>query len=209
MLRYPFIFTVMLLVCGCMTTTVELPTTQFPVPLMEKLPLRMGLYLPEPLLAYEFSEDLGEAGKFEIEIGDAQQAMFVNLLSGMFDQVIEVDSATPATPLTDAILVPNIAEMQFSTPQQTRTDYFEVWIRYQFQLFSPDGTVIAEWPLTAYGKANTQNYMLASTAPTLRQAAMNACRDAMAFFTVQFHTVPPIRQWLTVAVPQGERRSGT
>jgi hypothetical protein len=44
---------------------------------MEKLPVRMGFYLSEALLNYQFREDLGEAGAFEIEIGDAQQAQIV------------------------------------------------------------------------------------------------------------------------------------
>lgn len=200
MSRRIIVLSLALLQAACMTTKVELPTNQFPVPLMQKLPISMGLFLPEALRTYQFREDLGDAGAFEIEIGDAQQAMFVNLLTGMFDQMAQVDSVS-ADAGVDAILVPNIAEMQFSTPQQTRTDYFEVWIRYQFQLYSPDGTLLADWPLTAYGKANTQNYMMGSTSPTLRQAALNACRDAMAFFTVQFRTVPAVQQWLQATLP--------
>jgi hypothetical protein len=187
---------------GCMTTNVEVPTTQFPVPLMQQLPVRMGLFLPEELRNYEFRQDLGDAGVFEIEIGPAQEAMFTNLLTGMFVKVVQAsDPVTYDTLGADAVLVPRIAEMQFSTPQQTRTDYFEVWIRYDMQLYDQDGSVLAQWPLTAYGKANTQNYLLASTSPTLTQAALNACRDAMAFFTVQFQSVPGVAQWLQTTTP--------
>jgi hypothetical protein len=213
MLRYPFIIGFTLLLSACMTTNVELPVTQFPVPLMEKLPVRMGFYLSEELLTYQFREDLGQNGTFEIEIGEAQPTMFQNLLTGMFAQAIRVDSTAVPAGLVDAVLVPSIAEMQFSTPQQTRTDYFEVWVRYQFQLYGTDGTLIGDWPLTAYGKANTQNYMLSTTAPTLRLAAFNACRDAMAFFTVQFRTVPVVQQWLKAtlqpATPVSAGNSGS
>lgn len=194
--------TLTVLLSGCMTTNVEVPTTQFPIPLMQQLPVRMGLYLPEELRSYEFRQDLGDAGVFEIEIGPAQEAMFTNLLTGMFSEVVaSADPTTFDTLEADAVLVPRIAEMQFSTPQQTRTDYFEVWIRYDLALHGQDGTVVARWPLTAYGKANTQNYLLASTSPTLTQAALNACRDAMAFFTVQFQTLPGVQQWLQATIP--------
>jgi hypothetical protein len=187
---------------GCMTTNVEVPTTQFPVPLMQQIPVRMGLFLPEELVNYEFRQDLGDAGIFEIEIGPAQDAMFTNLLTGMFAKFVRASDPTTYDTLgADAVLVPRIAEMQFSTPQQTRTDYYEVWIRYDIQLYDQDGTVLAQWPLTAYGKANTQNYLLASTSPTLTQAALNACRDAMAFFTVQFQSVPGVQQWLQNTTP--------
>lgn len=202
MLRRTVSLALTVLMAGCMTTSVEVPATQFPVPLMQPLPVRMGLFLPEELRTYQFRQDLGDAGVFEIEIGPAQEAMFTNLLSGMFAQVVQsADPTTFDTLEADAVLVPRIAEMQFSTPQQTRTDYYEVWIRYDMALYGQDGTVLVQWPLTAYGKANTQNYMLASTSPTLTQAALNACRDAMAFFTVQFQTLPGVQQWLQATTP--------
>ncbi len=94
------------------------------------------------------------------------------------------------------MLVPTIEEVQFSTPDQTRTSYFEVWVRYRFQLRDRDGSVVGEWPMTAYGKANASNYGLKSRNPALEAAALAALRDAMAFFTVQFRTVPAVRTWL-------------
>lgn len=204
-IRHLILISLTLATSACMTTNVEVPTTQFPVPLMQKLPLRMGLFLPEELRVYEFREDLGDAGTFEIEIGGAQETMFTNLLRGMFQEVVPVGNPDDFDTLADGVLVPRIAEMQFSTPQQTRTDYFEVWIRYDLSLHSSDGTLLGQWPLTAYGKANTQNYLLATTSPALTQAALNACRDAMAAFTVEFQSIPVVQQWLlsTLSSRQG------
>ena len=187
----------LILTCtGCSTTEVEVPTTRFPVPLVEKYPVIMGLTLPEALTTFSHEEDLGDGGEFRINIGDAQEVMFVNLLAGMFERTHMIEDPTHPDIGVDAVLVPLIAELQFSTPSQTRTDYFEVWLRYQFQLYSRDGTLLGEWPLTAYGKANTQNYLLSTTEPALQEAALSACRDAMAFFTVQFRTVPVVQKWL-------------
>ena len=169
----------LILTCtGCSTTEVEVPTTRFPVPLVEKYPVIMGLTLPEALTTFSHEEDLGDGGEFRINIGDAQEVMFVNLLAGMFERTHMIEDPTHPDIGVDAVLVPLIAELQFSTPSQTRTDYFEVWLRYQFQLYSRDGILLGEWPLTAYGKANTQNYLLSTTEPALQEAALSACRDA-------------------------------
>jgi hypothetical protein len=63
--------------------------------------------------------------------------------------------------------------------------------------------LIAEWPLTAYGKSNEADYgMLESTdQPAMRDATMKALRDAGAFLALRFATVPPIRAWLDTRVP--------
>jgi len=187
-----------------MSTAVEVDEqTIFPIPLVKKIPLTVGLHLPDALLGFVLEEDLGDDGSFSIDISDAQPTVFENLFVGMFDDVVIVDD--PAVP-TDGVagtLVPTIAEMQFSTPFQTRTDYFEVWIRYQFELFGRDGELLGDWQLTAYGKANTQNYGLNTTSPTLRAAALQACRDAMAFFTIQFTREPVVRNWLTAELGGG------
>lgn len=191
------VIAVLVLSTGCMSTSVEVDEeTVFPVPLVNKIPLTVGVHLPEELLEFVHVESLGDDGEFSIDIGDAQPTVFTNLFVGMFDNVSEIEDPTrPSVPVAGTV-VPRIAEMQFSTPFQTRTDYFEVWIRYQFELFSSDGERLGDWQLTAYGKANTQNYGLNTTTPTLRAAALQACRDAMAFFTVQFTREPVVQSWL-------------
>jgi hypothetical protein len=182
---------------GCLSTEIEVDEeTFFPIPLVQKIPLTVGLHLSEEMLAFTHHEDLGDNGNFKIDIGDAQLPVFTNLLTGMFDNVVLIDDPRQPTAEVAGTLVPTIAEMQFSTPQQTRTEYFEVWIRYHFTLFSRDGVALGDWQLTAYGKANTQNYGLNTTPPTVRAAALQACRDAMAFFTIQFTTVDVVRNWL-------------
>ena len=180
---------------GCGGASVTVPAL-FPVPVVERLPLAMGLHLDDALVNYVFTEDLGEAGEWEIELGRAQEQMFTNLLSGMFDAVYPVADPQQPDGQVAGVLVPAISEVQFSTPLQTRTEYFEVWVRYQFRLYDRDGQLVTEWPLTAYGKANEDNYGLQSREPALQAAAVEACRDAMAFFTVQFRSIPDVQRWL-------------
>jgi hypothetical protein len=182
---------------GCLSTQVAVDEqAEFPVPLVPKIPLNMGVHLPPELLDFVHKEDLGDDGVFTIDISDAQPTVFRNLFTRMFDQVTVIEN--PSQPGVDVAgtIVPRITEMQFSAPFQTRTDYFEVWLKYQFELYNRDGDRLGDWILTAYGKANTQNYGLNNTPPTLRAAALQACRDAMAFFTISFAREGVVQQWL-------------
>ena len=96
----------------------------------------------------------------------------------------------------------SIKELQFSIPKQTRTDYFEVWIRYQFKLFDKNANLVGEWDLPAYGKAKAQDYPSDGTA--LQAAALSACRDAMAFFSLNFTRVPLVKNWIIAGKPSLE-----
>lgn len=183
------------LAAGCGGASVSVPPV-LPVPLVERIPLAMGYHLSEDLLGYVHKERLKDSGDWSIELGSAQTTMFEHLLSGMFASAVPVAGPGASGQGVDAVLVPNIEEVQFSTPEQTRSDYFEVWVRYRMRLHGRDGGLIAEWPLTAYGKANARNYGMNSREPALKAAALAAMRDAMAFFTVQFRTVPSVQTWL-------------
>ena len=185
------------LLAGCGGATVAVPT-EFPVPLVERVPVTMGVHLAPELRKFVHKEKLKNSGDWSINLGDAQEPMFNNLLTGMFAGLRFVKNPQSPGSEVDAVLVPSITEVQFSIPTQTRSDYFEVWIRYNFKLLSNDGQAFAEWDLTAYGKANQRNYGgLQGSQPALQAAALAACRDAMAFFTVQFRGVPPVKDWLT------------
>ena len=177
---------------GCGATRVSVPAT-FPAPLVDKLPLHVGVRLDEALTSYKLHDKPEQGTEIEIEVGAAQTALFSTLLNGMFTQSSVVSEAAAGV---DAVLVPSIQELQFSTPEITKTDYFEVWIRYRMQLYRPDNTLIAEWPLTAYGQANARNYSMQGDQPALQAAALAACRDAMTFFIVQFRTIPAVEAWL-------------
>lgn len=178
---------------GCAGAKVAVPT-QFPVPLVEKVPLPVGLYLDDALLNYIHRESLEQRGDWEIELGAAQPAMFANLLDGMFAGHRLVKRLDAKHPDIAGVLSPSIEEVQFATPEQSRSDYYEVWLRYRFKLHDNQGAELGAWDLTAYGKAHKQNHAGASSA--LQDAAMAACRDAMAFFTQQFASVPVVQAWL-------------
>ena len=182
------------LAVGCAGAKVAVPTNQFPVPLVEKVALPIGLYLDEALLTYRYEENLEQRGDWEIELGSAQPSLFNNLLAGMFIGHRRVQRLQGGHPDLAGVLSPSIEEVQFATPEQTRSSYYEVWLRYQFKLHDNQGAELGVWDLTAYGKAHEQNH--SGSASALQGAAMSSCRDAMAFFTQQFATVPVVQNWL-------------
>ncbi len=122
----------------------------------------------------------------------------------MFLEAIPVASIAPTDVAVDAVLAPSIADFQIAIPSQTRSDFYEVWIKYQMRLYDSHGTLIAEWPLTAYGKANKGDFgfMDNSDKLAIRQATMTALRDAGAFLSLRFSTVPTVRAWLDARLPQ-------
>ena len=182
------------------TTRLEIEGT-FPIPLMEKTPVSLGIHLDDDIRNYVHKETIGKTGAWEVSIGPVQKNLFNNLAAGVFEgyAFVESNSITAASTPLDGVLKPTIAEVQFSLPKQTRSDYYEVWIRYEFQLFDRAGSLIGNWKLPAYGKANKNSY--GSSSKGLQAAAMAACRDAMAFFSINFSREPVVQKWLAAGKP--------
>ena len=178
---------------ACAGGSVAVPTS-FPVPLVEKVQLPVGIYLDDALTGYTHVEAIEGQGEWEIELGSAQRSMFANLLTGMFIGHRFVERADALNPDVAGVLVPSIEELQFTLPNQTRTEYHEVWIRYRFQMLDNRGNALGDWILTAYGKSHQQNHGGASA--SLQAAALEACRDAMADFALRFRSFPGVGGWL-------------
>jgi len=182
---------------GCAGANVQMQG-EIPTPLVNRLPVRVGLYLEPALVQYVFEEKIQDHGDWRVEVGPMQKKLFEQITRAMFLEAVPVSSIAPAGADLDAVLAPSIADFQISIPSQTRSDFYEVWIKYQMRLYDTHGTLIAEWPLTAYGKANKGDFgfMDNSDKLVIRQATMTALRDAGAFLSLRFSTVPNVRAWL-------------
>ena len=109
----------LLLAMGACTGTKRLEVEGvFPVPLMEKTPINLGILLDEDLVGYVHKETIERKGSWEVSIGSAQTQLFNNLASGVFEEYQFVDSLGDADtqPLLDGTLKPLIKEVQFSLP---------------------------------------------------------------------------------------------
>ena len=190
---------------GCAAPNIEIGS-DFPVPNVRKVPVNLGIHLSSQLTNYTYSQKINKKGEWKITLGPAQRSMFAILGNHVFDESSFVQNPAIDDSI-DGFIAPTIAELQFSIPKQTRTDYFEVWIRYEFKLYDKNSNLLGEWDLPAYGKANSQNYSSDSLA--LQAAAISACRDAMAFFSLNFGRVPLIKNWIEAGKPFRERAPAT
>jgi len=170
---------------------------EFPKPLIMPLPLHVGLVLNDALTGYVHDEEIKGLGHWHIEIGQLQRKLFREIVTAMFDGVTEVPSPEAAQSV-DGVLVPSIVDFQISIPQQTRSDFYEVWIKYSIRLYDAGGALVVEWPLTAYGKASQGDYSVLKDKdrPGMHDATMVALRDAGAFLSLRFAEVPEVKKWL-------------
>ncbi len=189
------------LLVGC-TNQVEVKG-QFPTPVLDKLPLKIGVYYDPEFRSHEFYDeaDSREETDWIVRTGEAQVEMYNTLLPGMFEQVVMLNELprrdrvdTVLEQDLDAVLVPHVQELQYSIPNHTKINVFEIWMRYRYELYAPDGELLAEWSMTSYGKTPTAFLRTAEAAVNL--AAVVALRDAGANFAMNFTRVPEIRTWM-------------
>jgi hypothetical protein len=174
------------------SVTVE---SEFPTPLVEPLPVRMGVIYDDDLKNYVYAEAVPEQSKWTIALGDANLAMLKPLFSTMFASVEEVQNVpvqgTDAGQL-DGVIRPTLEKFEFDVPVGERDKFVEVWIQYKLTLYKPDGSVVTEWPVSGYGKAE----LVRSREASVNQAAIVALRDVGAAISTKFAAQPDVSYWL-------------
>jgi hypothetical protein len=80
---------------------------QIPMPLEQKIPLRIALYIPSDVSNYAISEELHKDEMHRIEIGESISGGIEKLLRGMFNNVVTIDTLTFDRDV-DAVIVPQI-----------------------------------------------------------------------------------------------------
>ena len=185
-------------VAGCSSDASITITTTIPNPLIEQVSIDIAVYYNDEMSQYVHNEDLGSYGNHTIDLR-SQISIFNRIFDAMFTSVTPIESIDSTEGQgVDAILVPSIEKFQFAIPEQTRKDFYEVWIQYRFELYGTDGSLIHSWPVTAYGKANRLNYggMQNEKSPALLEAAQWALRDAAASISFSFVRQDIVRDWL-------------
>lgn len=190
------IIVLLLSACGANKVLVK---GDFPKPIMTPLPLNIGVWYTDDFRNHEFTEmaKTPQDSSWIVNTGNAQVAMWDVLLGGMFQSFVEMKAA-PGTgamnQAVDAVLIPEIDELQYAIPAQTHVKVYEIWMRYRFKLVDLNGKLIAEWMMTAYGKTPTA--FLQSDISAVNQAAVMALRDAGANFVLSFSRTPELNDWL-------------
>lgn len=188
----------LLALAGCGPTRLEVEGS-FPIPLMEPLPMKLGIWYPEEFTQHEFFDEAKgrtESG-WVVKTGAAQTQMWDTLLQGMFYELVHMKGKPGPGQLNqvvDAVLIPEVDELQYAIPQHTNVKVYEIWMRYRFQLVTSGGKPIAEWTMPAYGKTPTA--FLQSDKAAVNLAAVMALRDAGAHFATSFTRVPEVKAFL-------------
>ena len=118
-------------------------------------------------------------------------------MTGIFKKIVVLTSPPQpgqVSPAVQEVLIPHIAELQYAIPAHTQIKVYEIWMRYRFELVTPEGQPIAEWTMSSYGKTPTA--FLQSDQEAVNLAAVMALRDAGAHFISQFTQIPAVQGWL-------------
>lgn len=168
----------------------------YPSPNVRRIPLTLGVLYDDELKNFIYTE-YTDAGKEEYEVasGKTHMDLFSAVLPAMFERVVVVDSLEAARAAqVDAVFEPSIEEFQLALPQKTRLDAYEVWVKYNMRLLAPDGSYIADWVVTSYGKTPTES--LRTVESGINDATVGALRDLASNFTLSFSSVPEVKEWL-------------
>ncbi len=165
------------------STQVSVRDPRIPDPLITAMPLSVGVRYPQSFDHFVHEEQVIGKEKWQIDLGASNKILFDKLFNAMFtDVTLIAESEDAATLGLDAIIEPSIDAFEFSVPEQSQTDSFAVWIRYRIKIFDRNGTQIANWPISAYGKSQTSTF---GGDEALRRAAVLAMRDAAALIIMQ------------------------
>ncbi|MDT8429319.1 MAG: hypothetical protein RQ757_11185 [Pseudomonadales bacterium] len=184
-----------LLLAACGVNNISV-VGSYPQPNVNKLPLSIGVFYDDELRNHTYVEytDMGQE-EYRISSGETHIELFNSILPSMFERVVLLESPEAATSAgIDAVFSPSIEEFQLALPQKTQLDVFEVWLKYNMRLVTPDGGYIADWVLTAYGKTTKET--LRSTEAGINGATVAALRDLASNFTLGFTSIPDVRDWL-------------
>jgi hypothetical protein len=188
---------IIVLLTACSATTINIEGS-FPAPLVQKLPLTVGVYYDEAFINHSFIEINDNTGddQYIINSGASQLELFKTMLPAVFEQVVQLDSLESASSMSDidAVFVPAIEEFQVGLPQKTRLNVYEIWVKYNMRLAQSNGDYIADWVMTAYGKSPEETFQ--SVDAGVNDAANVALRDLAASFTLGFSNIPEINEWL-------------
>ena len=189
--------------CG---SNVKLAPPTIPEPLTEPIPMIVAVRMPANFQNDVHEEEVLGREEWTIDLGRSNAVFFEQLFGYMFTDMILLDEDDDPGAMTfDAMIEPSIDAFEFSVPAQTRTDSFAVWIRYRIKVFDSQGMLVADWPISAYGKSLT-TAMGGSDA--LQRAAVLAMRDAAALMIMRLDDETEIsslapRTAQATAVPPG------
>ncbi|NJD33212.1 MAG: hypothetical protein FIB04_15140 [Gammaproteobacteria bacterium] len=181
------------LAAGCGTTEFEAKPT-IPTPLVTKIPIVVGVYLP-PEFREKVYREKREGADFAVTIGKAQSEAFMRLMEAMFTRAVPVpstDAGASTDPAIRGVIEPVLEDFAFVTPADSGSDVYAVSLKYRINGYRPDGKFFESWTFTGYGAAAVEG-MLSGGTESLQKATQLAMRDAGARLATEFREQAVVR----------------
>lgn len=192
-------------------------TGNFPDPVVEELPVTMGVIYPPEFTSHELYEKAQVKGEsdWRFSTGEAQVSFWDKFLSGIFENLIHIrdwETLQNNVHSLDGILVPRILDLQYTVPEHTAKNVYEIQFFYEFTLVDPSKIYLSEkdelafhpeesiasWTLVSYGK--TPSAFIQSQEQAVNLAAVVSLRDAGANFAQNFGATPRVGEWLELVL---------
>lgn len=158
----------------------------YPSPLVPALPVQLDLEYDDTFGTYTYFDGDAQDNGVSIAIGPAQVQLFETIIEGMF----EGGENAPVLKMK-----PAVNGFQYAVPRETRSEVYEVWIKYRIDIEDSDGNAIADWIITGYGKTPTA--LLKSQGAAINAATNIALRDIGTQLAIGFKRQPSISLWLS------------
>ena len=198
-----------LLLSACSTKPV-VATTEFPTPILRKVPVNMGLYMDQAFRSYTHTEKPARGSKQDVSVGPASRTLFNEFLKAQFVTLTVLEQAPEPGRVPggiEAVLQPVIQEVQIASPTTDKDEFHEAWIKYRLRLLTPQGQELTSWELSAYGKQRAA--MIGGGNQGLTAAVREAMRDAAAGMALLFRDGNAFRARLATATAESAARSAT
>jgi len=181
------------LLAACGTTEFEAKPS-IPAPLVEKIPVVVGVHIPAEFRAQVHREKRNGA-EFAISLGAGQAAGFERLLEAMFMRTVPVpaaDAGARTDPEIRGVLEPVLEEFAFVTPADAGSNLYAVSLKYRINGYTPAGELIDSWRFTGYG-SQAAGSLGTKGKEALQQATALAIRDAAAKLATELRDQAVIR----------------
>lgn len=169
----------------------------FPEPVIEPLPIDVGIRYTDELAAYRYREKAPGEPEWDIELGSASVAMFESVFHRLFRSAVQVVGDDPGAG-PEIIIEPEITAFEYALPAHSGTDQYSVWIRYTLNVYRPGGVLLTAWKVSAYGQSGSSSLR---PARSMEQATIQAIRDAAAAISLGFTKESAIRDTLLPDAP--------
>lgn len=177
--------------CG---TTEFVSKPAIPEPLVEKIPVVVGVYIPAEFREQVHREKRNGAA-FAISLGAGQANGFQRLLDAMFVRTVPVpaaDAGARTDPAIRGVLEPVLEEFAFITPAEAGSNLYAVSVKYRINGYTPTGQLIDSWRFTGYG-TQAAGSLGTKAKEALQQATALAIRDAAAKLATELRDQAVIR----------------